>query len=448
MAGAARFREGYPVVSFILTLIPPATFLYFYLKYPETLPAMAFIHSFLLSILIGFLIHVRLRSKSKIAEANSHYHAAADRIVRNDRLALIGEMLAGVIHELNNPLTSVRGFSDLMKETQSVGELKDYAAVISKEAARCQRIAANLLNFSRRKSQSVDQVYSANELLRDVIDLKSYNFRNHKIEIVLILDPLQPRFKGDPYEMQQVFLNLINNAEQSMEGQKEARVLNVRTLVSRGRFGIEIQDSGPGAAPEILDKIFEPFFTTKPEGRGTGLGLGISRDIVTRHGGTLSFSNIRGRGACVRIELPLAGALKQEEERVDMNPSSKKPFEGVRVVVVDDEPHLVSFYETALKRMGCEVRGFLSVRKAREYLASEDFDAMIIDCRMVGEDSKDIFEFVRVRKPHLSRRIIFSSGDTYDAEMIETIEKNGNLFLPKPCGLTDITTTLGKALKL
>ena len=370
-----------------------------------------------------------------------------DYEIRRERLAMIGEMLAGVVHELNNPLTSVMGFSDLMENSDSVAELKEYAATIRKEAMRCRRIATNLLNFSRRERQ-IQECFNVNELIQDILELKTYDFRGIGIEVSLSLGPSLPGILGDPYEIQQVFLNLANNAQHAMVHQVRRKVLAITTSCRRQKVVIEIKDTGPGIPQHIAGKIFEPFFTTKPQGQGTGLGLGICLKIVKRHRGAIVFSNAKEGGACFTLEFPAAAPALQPETGDFMQLKSDFKFQGLKVLIVDDEPHLVRFYETALNRLGCEVVGFLNVQRALDYLEGGTFDLMIIDYRMRGESGKVIFDFVREKKPNLARRIIFSSGDTYDPTMRQAIEKNGNLFLPKPCTLAEITEAMEKTLAL
>lgn len=235
------------------------------------------------------------------------------------RLASVGQMAAGAAHELNNPLTSIIGLSQLlMRETLSPS-IKDDIECIHREAQRAASITRNLLTFVRAQP-SVRQPGSINGIVEDVLKLRSYEHEAKHIQVDEQLEPALPPVPVDAFQMQQVFLNIVLNAEDAMLGAHGGGRLTVTTAAMSGRVRISFVDDGPGIAPEHMPHIFDPFFTTKEVGKGSGLGLSIAHGVVTNHGGRIWAESVPGRGAAFIIELPLAG-----DEEADAAP---RPREG------------------------------------------------------------------------------------------------------------------------
>jgi PAS domain S-box-containing protein len=227
-----------------------------------------------------------------------------EQLIMTDRLASIGELSSGIAHELNNPLTSVIGFSQLLMEGDVPDNIKEDLGTVYSEAQRAAVIVKNLLTFAR-KHVPVKSLSQVNAVIEDVLRLRAYEQKVNNIEIENHLDPSLPEIMIDHFQMQQVFLNIMVNAEFAMLEAHHRGKLNITTEKSDVVIKVIFTDDGPGIAKENLKRIFDPFFTTKEVGKGTGLGLSICHGIITEHGGQIYARSENGQGATFTIELPL-----------------------------------------------------------------------------------------------------------------------------------------------
>jgi PAS domain S-box-containing protein len=230
-----------------------------------------------------------------------------ERLMMTDRLASIGELAAGTAHELNNPLTSVIGFSQLLMEKNIPDDIREDLKLIYNEAQRAASVTKNLLTFAR-KHTPVKQLSQINNIIEDVLKLRAYEHKVNGIEVKRRLAPDLPEIMVDNFQMQQVFLNIIINAEYFMIEAHKRGTLTITTKKQNGStVRISIADDGPGIPQENLRRIFDPFFTTKEAGKGTGLGLSICHGIVAEHGGQIYARSQPGKGATIFVELPING---------------------------------------------------------------------------------------------------------------------------------------------
>ena len=228
-----------------------------------------------------------------------------------DRLASVGELAAGTAHELNNPLTSVVGFSRLLMEKDVSDDIREDLGIICSEAQRATEVIAQLLRFAR-KHPPVEELNQINSVIEHVLRLRAYEQRAHNIEVRTDLDPALPEIMVDYFQMQQVLLNIIINAEQSVVEANERGTLTIATQRRNGTVVISVTDNGLGISQEHLGQVFKPFFTTKKTGKGTGLGLSICHRIVAEHSGQIYARSTPGEGATFYVELPINGARPQE----------------------------------------------------------------------------------------------------------------------------------------
>jgi PAS domain S-box-containing protein len=227
-----------------------------------------------------------------------------EQLILTDRLASIGELSSGIAHELNNPLTSVIGFSQLLMEGEVPEDIKKDLGIVYSEAQRAAVIVKNLLTFAR-KHAPVKQLSQVNTVIEDVLRLRAYEQKVNNIEIENRMATDLPEIMIDNFQMQQVFLNIVVNAEFAMQEAHQRGKLTITTESSNGIIRITFTDDGPGISPENLKHVFDPFFTTKEVGKGTGLGLSICHGIVTEHGGQINAKSEKGQGATFVVELPL-----------------------------------------------------------------------------------------------------------------------------------------------
>ena len=230
-----------------------------------------------------------------------------------EKLAALGELVAGVAHEVNNPLTGISAFSQLLLEDELAAEQHEAVRLIKREADRAVGVIRDLLVFAR-KAPAREAVVDLSDIVRRTVRLRSYHLTAAGIEVVADLADDLPGLRGDDQKLQQVILNLVVNAEHAME-RSEQRVLRVRTCRTTERIVLEVADTGSGMSQEVRAHIFEPFYTTKPEGAGTGLGLSVSYGIVQAHGGTIDVESAPGTGTVFHISFPLDTAFDASSDR-------------------------------------------------------------------------------------------------------------------------------------
>ncbi len=235
-----------------------------------------------------------------------------EQLMVNDRLASIGELAAGIAHELNNPLTGVIGFSDLLLLNKDVSDdVREDLEVVNREAKRAADVVKNLLVFARKHPYEKKPV-AINEVIQNVLELRTYEQKVHNIQVNTQFASDLPEIVADGFQLQQVFLNLIINAEQAMLEAHGKGALTINTERVGDIIRASFADDGPGIDQENLRHLFDPFFTTKEVGKGTGLGLSICHGIITEHGGRIYAESELGKGATFIVELPISTADKEE----------------------------------------------------------------------------------------------------------------------------------------
>jgi two-component system NtrC family sensor kinase len=374
-----------------------------------------------------------------------------DALRQSEKLTAMGSLLAGVAHELNNPLAIVMGRAGLLEAKAHGTPLADDALRIREAAERCGRIVRTFLSMARNKPPQRSDV-KLNDLVRAAADLLQYGFRSHGIRLQLRLADSLPAVRADADQIGQVVLNLLVNVQQALAGHEGVRDVRVETGVEAvrptrpPRVWLRVADSGPGVPAPMRERIFEPFFTTKPEGIGTGLGLAVSRSIVREHGGDLMLE-VPGAapGASFRISLPISGEPElghaaQDEAMLDAEPPS------ARVLVVDDEPELVDMMREMLESDGYEVACAESGAIALEMLEMARFDAIVSDLRMPDMDGASLWREIERRQPALARRTVFVTGDTLSPGASAFLRDTGCACLEKPFAPSELLTRVADCL--
>lgn len=237
-----------------------------------------------------------------------------ERLYLTDRLASVGEMAAGIAHELNNPLTGVVALSQLILESDVPPELKDDLQAISNEGQRAAAVVKNMLSFARNHTSTTESM-EINTIISQVLNLRAYEHRVNNIEVITHLAVNLPEIVADHFQMQQVFINIVLNAEQSMIESHGHGKLTITTEHIKNMVVITFSDDGPGIPPDVINRIFDPFFTTKEVGKGTGLGLSICYGIITTQGGRIYAKSLPGEGATFIIKLPVDPYKFKEETK-------------------------------------------------------------------------------------------------------------------------------------
>lgn len=366
------------------------------------------------------------------------------QLMQSEKMAAIGQLVSGVAHELNNPLASVSAFAQLLlSEGGFPGQYRHSAEIIASEARRAARIVNNLLMFARQhKAEKVPA--QINEVLDNTLELRTYELSVRGISLIRDYEKNVPETMADIHQLKQVFLNITTNAEQAMEAMERGHQrLTVRTRALTGVIRIEIEDTGPGIAPDSLQRIFNPFFTTKPTGSGTGLGLSISLGIVSEHGGRIWAENVAGGGSRFCVELPVVEPVRAAEP--EPSPVSAYAAIGMRVLVVDDEEPIRVALCRYLSQAGHVAVPTGSGAEALSHAERQDFDAMILDIRMPDMSGKEVFERLRKVHPSLAERVIFLTGDTVSLELRRFLSESGRPFVAKPFEFRTVMEALPRA---
>src|ERR1700722_16437056 len=227
------------------------------------------------------------------------------QIIQSERLAAMGQMIAGFAHELNNPLTSILGMSELLQEGEAPESVRKQMVILQQQARRAAEVVQNLMYFSRPPAPGKSPT-DLGELVQRTLHLHAYSLRKNNITVDFFKEPSIPAVSGDAHQLMQVFLNLILNSEQAMREVRDRGTLRIRMEKNEHSVSVSCQDDGPGISPDILPNIFDPFYTTKRPGRGTGLGLSICKAILREHNGNVEAASGPGGGAVFTVTLPVA----------------------------------------------------------------------------------------------------------------------------------------------
>jgi PAS domain S-box-containing protein len=363
----------------------------------------------------------------------------ADQLLQQEKLAAVGQLVSGVAHELNNPLASVMAFAQLLLAAPDDGP-HDRRAIeaINQEAKRAAKIVSNLLTFARQH-QPERTIADLNRVVDDTLELRRYALRIAQVEIETRLDPALPITWADPFQLQQVMLNLVTNAEHALTNWKGDRRIVVSTARHGANLVIRVSDSGPGIAAEHLPRIFNPFFTTKPVGEGTGLGLSISDGILREHGGRIRVESQAGHGATFILELPLVTPPLAD----DVPPQEPtKPVTGAkRLLIVDDEPTIRQAIAKFFRSLGHEVDAVGSGREAIAHAETVRYDAVMLDLRLPDRPGDEIFAELRALAG-APGRVVFITGDTQSETARRALAATGCAIVSKPFLLDELAAVV------
>jgi two-component system NtrC family sensor kinase len=382
-----------------------------------------------------------------------------DQLLQSEKMSAIGQLIAGVAHDLNNPLASVVGFSDLLGEAPDVPpRLAEPLAVIRQEAERASAIVRNLLSFARRQ-EGERQLQSIRPILESTHQLLKNQLLAARVDLTLTFEPGLPQVEVHANQIKQVFVNIINNAAQAIATTRfkdGSGRIDIVTRCEPDGLSVNISDNGPGIPDAVAHRVFEPFFSTKSEGEGTGLGLSICLGIVKEHGGDIRVDPGgagSGRGATFTVELPtgvradlspLAGASDADAAARGGSPERA---EHLRVLVVDDEPHILHYMQATLESWGHEVAVANDGSQALKRALMQPFDLIICDLRMPRLGGREMFHTLARMHPTVADRIIFATGDTVRGDTLQFLEELGRPFLQKPFKLDALRRVLAGVVK-
>ena len=358
---------------------------------------------------------------------------------QRSRLASIGEVVAGVTHEINNPLTSIIAFAQLMKKSDIPENFKEAVDVINESTTRVAEIVDKLHTFSRRQRPDKEMA-DINQIISGVLQMRSYEIRKNDIEVVSDLGENIPKTMINVGQIQQVMLNIIVNAEQAVAQTKKHGIIMVNSRTCGDWIKISVSDNGFGIKEEYMEKLFTPFFTTKDMhgGPGLGLGLSISYGIIKEHGGKIYARSTAGSGATFTVEIPVtaervpAAILSVAAEPVKKSPATSKVF------VLDDEVHIRRAIERVLSGEGMEVASTANAQHALITVLENDFDLIVLDIKMPGMDGIGFFEHLVKVKPAYRNKVICMTGDLVSSRNKDFIKKENIPYLIKPFGIDEL----------
>ncbi|MFZ3214861.1 MAG: ATP-binding protein [Candidatus Acidiferrales bacterium] len=382
-----------------------------------------------------------------------YYDVTGDRqiqskLLQTEKMAAVGQLVSGIAHELNNPLTAIMGYGQLLLGQGLAPEQFAEASKVFQEAERARRIVKNLLYFARENKPERTRVH-LNEIVERTLALRSYELRVENILVECQLAADLPETMADPFQLQQVVLNLLMNAEQALLQERGQGKVIIRTRLSDGhRIAVEISDDGPGVPREIASRIFDPFFTTKPSGVGTGLGLSIVYGIVRQHGGEVTFENQAGGGARFVVELPLlevpADLRQPAPPQFD---ATQSPVRRGRILVVEDEPSVAQLIVDVLREEGHQVEAVLESQEGLARLARAHYDLVVCDLRMPRLDGPAFYEALVSAGSPAQDRVLFVTGDTLAPRTMHFLDRSQLPYLAKPFLVEELKLAVNRRLE-
>jgi len=392
------------------------------------------------------------------------------QLIQSEKLAAMGQMIAGVAHELNNPLTAILGASELLRERAADdATTRRQLDLTYRQARRAAHIVQNLLAFSRPAASGKARL-QLSDLLHRTLQLHEHSLRANNIIVDYMPAPDIPAIVGDANQLIQVFLNLITNAEQAIRGERERGVLQVHVRSAKDTVSVVFQDDGPGIPREVLPRIFDPFFTTKRPGGGTGLGLSICMAIVREHGGNIEAQSRPEGGAMFTVSLPAdklaipprtpagnergtaalsPGSATRHPEVVAQNAS---PLQGRWILVVDDEESILELVEEGLSARGVIVDCAATGQQALTLATGRTYDAVLCDLHLANSgqsviSGREIFERLSGGPEGNKPLFFFMTGDLMESSARESLCRNRARLIQKPFPISELVALLSEALQ-
>ncbi len=382
------------------------------------------------SRIIGVIIIIQDITEEKVAN---------QQLMQIARMVSVGELAAGVAHEINNPLTGILGFSELLLErTDLTPDLQEIIRDIYSSGKRASQITEDLLHFARNQREPTKEVIDLVDVLDITLKLVVSQYKKLNINIVRDYPDSQLNIYGNSGKIQQAVLNLIGNAKDAMVGAKKgSRIIVSSWNEPDGSVVLRVRDDGPGIPRKIQERIFDPFFTTKEVGKGTGLGLSITYRIVDDHDGKIYMESEEGKYTQFKMIFPPPSP--QVKAKVAIEPEKPPEVaEKLRILAIDDEAMILKFIQKYYKKLGYYVSTANSPQEGIGKVKEGTYDLVLLDFRMPGMNGEEMYDRIVEAKPELKDKIVMVTGDVMGEEVRTFLERTNVRYLLKPMDLKDL----------
>jgi signal transduction histidine kinase/CheY-like chemotaxis protein len=389
----------------------------------------------------------KVRLYEETCRAYEDLRKTQEQLLQSEKMSAVGQLIAGVAHELNNPLTAILGYAQLLETEGLNTRAQDYVGKLFKQAQRTHRVVQNLLSFARQRTPERDEVDLRN-VLEETLALRDYDLKINNIAVERDLPSEPAKVIADSHQIEQVFLNIINNAVDAILETGRTGKLNIRVTMQNGHVCTSFSDDGAG----IKDpkRIFDPFYTTKSVGKGTGLGLSICYGIVKEHGGDITAHNNSEGGATIEVRIPASSAVTPvvEEAPIPIVRQHEAAISG-RVLLVEEEEAVLEFERDVLMGAGADVVTAQSGADAKTRLQSEQFDALILNGNMADQwGAKESYPWTKQNCPSMEGHILytFSAGVEPD-DGRAFVQENSIPYLVRPFEVAELISQARKLLQ-
>jgi PAS domain S-box-containing protein len=387
----------------------------------------------------------KVRLYEETCRAYEDLRKTQEQLLQSEKMSAVGQLIAGVAHELNNPLTAILGYAQLL-ETEGLNQrAQDFVSKLFKQAQRTHRVVQNLLSFARQRQPQRDEV-DIRKVLEETLTLRDYDLKSNNIQVQTELPSEPAVVVADPHQIEQVFLNVINNAVDAILETSHAGNLKIRVTSQNGHVCTQFMDDGAG----IKDpkRIFDPFYTTKSVGKGTGLGLSICYGIVKEHGGDILASNNPERGAMIEVKLPAAVVTAPQSEVTKPVPRLHEGAVSGRVLLVEEEEAVLEFERDVLTGAGAAVVTAKNAEDVKTRLLSEPFDAVIMSGKMANQwSAKESYPWLKENCPGMETHVLYTFSNSVEPGDGRTfLQENTIPYLVKPFEVAELISQARKLL--
>ena len=390
----------------------------------------------------------KVRLYEETCRAYEDLRKTQEQLLQSEKMSAVGQLIAGVAHELNNPLTAILGYAELL-ETEGLNErAKDYVGKLFKQAQRTHRVVQNLLSFARQRKPEREEV-DIRKVLDETLALRDYDLKVNNIAVEREAPTHPMMVVADPHQIEQVFLNIINNAVDAILETGGTGKIKIRVYAQNGHVCAQFADDGPGLKDP--KRIFDPFYTTKSIGKGTGLGLSICYGIVKEHGGDITAFNAPEGGAVIEVKLPVvAAAAETEAPKPALKP--REDLISGRVLLVEEEEAILEFERDVLAGAGAAVVTSKSTDEVKTRLLSEAYDALILNGKMPGDwNARESYAWIKSNCPAIEGHVLFTFSNGIDADNTQSdarrfLQENNVPYLVKPFEVAELIAQTRKLL--